>query len=244
MLLLVFALIFIAVSGIGGVRDRLGDLWNREPTAIPSICDNFEFQGLLESGISVYKVIPVNPDTDGLDECLVMYTDGRRDDAAGRSVYGLVYDLEPVGPAASDLSNVPISGMRRYELRTDHGMLVRLGLAANGPSRFQALATNADSLGGQELVVIVRDARKRPVGLSVFRWRGEETGYQLVGYTYGDWLETRPQDPERYVNEVLVCDRQFPADPNNPDIVMGQAVAWKHGRLTLDPNRGSVSCSE
>lgn len=242
-LLVVLGVVVLVVTRTDDVRRRLDHLLNPEPTPSPTVCDNFEFQELLPRGTSLRTVEPVDINDDGIEECVVLY-DGLVEGggALGRPVYGLVYHFRVSGPVDPGAGRLPISEMHRYELRTDHGRQVRLGLARSEGSNFQVLTMDADTQGGPELVVLSRDSGGQLVGLCVFRWRGDQEGYQLVGYAHGDWLETKPDPLERYVDEVVVCDRQYPADANNPDRATGQVFIWQDGKLMPDPDHSSTSC--
>lgn len=245
LLLLLIGVIVLVVARADVVRQALDQVVAPRPTASPGICANFQFQGLLPRGTSVRQVMPLDTDDDGLQECVVLYEVVA--DSGGQvqhAVSGLVYDFQVNGEAGDDPSRLPVGNMHRYELRTDYGRLVLLGVAEGGDSSFQVAAMDADTHDGSELVVLSHDGEGHLVGLAAFRWRGSQSGYQLVGYVYGDWLQTRPSPVDRYVDEVVVCDRQYPADADMPNQATGQVFVWQDGKLTLDPDHGRVVCSQ
>lgn len=239
-LLLVYLLLTSPDDGDLGIRNW----FSLEPTPVPTVCNNFDFQGLLGGGFSVRMIVALDTNDDNIEECIVLYDDPaeQRSPATGRPVYGMVYHFQVSGPADADPRTLPISAMRCYELRTDYGRRVRLGLTTSEVSDFHVLAMDADTQGRLELVVLSHGPKRQLVGLSVFRWRGVDRGYQLVGYVHGDWLKTRPSPVERYIDEVVVCDRQYPADANNPDRVTGKVFVWKDGKLELDPDHSDANC--
>lgn len=242
-LVLLFVIAFV-VARADQVQRALGGIVSPEPTTVPSVCANFEFEHLLPPGAKLRKVEPVDTNGDSVEECVVLYDAVTESYSMfGHPVYGLVYHFEAGDGVRTDPSSLPVSNMQRYELKTDYGKTVQLGLTADGSSGFDMLSADYDTKDGLELVVLDRLSTDRIKGLSVFRWEGEDQGYKLVGYAHGDWLEVVVGSVERYVDEVRVCDRRFPADANNPNQVQGQIFQWRGDKLEADPERGLVRCS-
>ncbi len=244
-LLAVVALAILLLTWQDDNNQGIPRLLRREPTAVPSACSDFDFEHLLQRGLSLLDVQPVDLDEDGIDECVIFYYRlSERLILGGHPVYGLVYHLHVDGPPGPEPNRVSLTDVHRYELRTDHGRRVQLGLATTDSVNVTPVAMDADTDGALDLVFLSRNSRGRLVGVSIFRWHGERLGYQLVGYAYGDWLETRPDPVENYLDEVVVCDFDHPADANTPNRATGYVFTWQHGQLVFDPYHSKVTCIE
>jgi hypothetical protein len=245
-LVAVAVIILLLAPWINDFLEKRG-FWTRsssEQKSAPPLCSNFTFERLLQRGTALQAVKALDTTGDGLEECVVLYSEAPRPGSNRRPVYGWVYHFQMRGEPDLQAGVIPVSQMQRHDLLTDYGARVQLGSIPGtqphgNPSadNVEAQVMNADGRGRPELVILNYNAVGELTRVSVFRWRGDKEGYQLVGYVRGDWLRIEPNPFKGWIKEIIVYDRVYPVDATGPDRVVSLVFTWQDGKLMLDPHR-------